>query len=76
MEANNLKSLGELSRAESKVFYGLFIASFIVFLVIALVAQILGLKWRDWFPGAQGQKSLLEGVRVAVNSYLPCVFME
>ena len=38
---------------DSKTYEGLFFLSFVLVLLIALVAQTLFLKWRPWFPGAE-----------------------
>jgi light-harvesting complex 1 beta chain len=51
-------------------FTGIFVAAFLVFLPIALVAQALGVSWRDWFPGAETERSLVGGVRTAVYSVM------
>ncbi|MBU6436358.1 MAG: light-harvesting protein [Betaproteobacteria bacterium] len=45
-------------------------ASFAVFLVIALVAQTLTWQWRTWLPGAEGGKSLIGSVRAAVYTFM------
>jgi light-harvesting complex 1 beta chain len=47
-------------------FYGIFVVSFVVFLAIALMAQVLGLPWRTWLPGAESVKSIIGGVKAAV----------
>jgi light-harvesting complex 1 beta chain len=49
---------------------GLFLAGFVVLLVIALVAQLLFLPWRSWLPGAEGEKSMIRGVSAAVYSFM------
>lgn len=49
---------------------GLFLAGFVVLLVIALVAQLLFMPWRAWLPGAEGEKSMIRGVRAAVYSFM------
>lgn len=51
-------------------FYGIFVAGFIVFLLVALVAQALSWQWRPWFPGAEGERSLIGGVKSAVWSFM------
>ena len=50
----------------SQAFVGIFLASFVVFLAVALMAQILTWQWRSWLPGAEGEKSMIGGVRAAV----------
>ena len=65
-------SLSGLTESEAKEFHGVFMTSFIIFLVIAIIAHILAWQWRPWLPGPQGYAtSLLEGARDAVTYYLP-----
>jgi light-harvesting complex 1 beta chain len=49
---------------------GLFVAGFVVFLVIALIAQMLAMPWRSWLPGAEGEKSMIGGVKAAVHTFM------
>jgi light-harvesting complex 1 beta chain len=51
-------------------YYSIFAVSFIVFLAIALVAQMLFLQWRSWFPGAEGGKTLVGDVKSAVYTLM------
>ena len=55
---------------DSGAFFGIFLVSFIVFLTIALCAQMVALPWRSWLPGAEGQKSLVGGVRTSVYTFM------
>ena len=41
-------SLSGLTEGEAKEFHGVFMTSFIVFTVIAIVAHILAWNWRPW----------------------------
>ena len=41
-------SLSGMSAGEAKEFHGLFMTSFIVFTVIAIVAHLLAWNWRPW----------------------------
>jgi|APCry1669190119_1035276.scaffolds.fasta_scaffold43742_1 hypothetical protein len=43
-------SLSGLTEQEAKEFHGIFVTSFIVFTVIAIIAHILVWNWRPWFP--------------------------
>jgi light-harvesting complex 1 beta chain len=43
-----------------------FVVIFAVFLAVALAASLLTLRWRSWLPGAEGQGSLISGVKSAV----------
>jgi light-harvesting complex 1 beta chain len=47
-----------------------FCVGFAVFLVIALVAQMLTMQWRTWLPGAEGERSLIGGVKSAVYTFM------
>ena len=48
----------------------LFLLSFVAVLCVAMAAQMLFLKWRTWFPGAESEKSLIKGVRAGVCTFL------
>jgi len=43
-----------LSEEEARGFHGVFITSFIVFTVIAIIAHWLVWQWRPWIPGVEG----------------------
>lgn len=62
--------LSRVARNDKANFTGIFIVSFIVFLAIALCAQMLALPWRSWLPGAEGQKSLVGGARASVYTFM------
>ena len=47
-----------------------FCVGFAVFLVIALIAQMLTMRWRSWLPGAEGEGSLIGGVKSAVYTFM------
>jgi len=48
----------------------IFVLGFGVFLLIALVGQLLGRPWRTWLPGAEGVESLFGGVKAAVYTFM------
>ncbi len=62
-------SLSGLTDAEAREFHGIFVTSFIVFVVIAIVAHFLVWQWRPWLPGPNGYSQLIDGVN-AVKSML------
>jgi len=41
-------SLSGLSEQEAREFHGMFVTSFIVFTVIAIIAHVLVWNWRPW----------------------------
>ena len=47
-------SVTGLTEAEAKEFHGIFITSFIVFTVVAIIAHFLAWQWRPWLPGPHG----------------------
>lgn len=59
-----------VNRNDNMAFAGIFVVSFIVFLMIAIIAQTLTWHWRDWLPGAEGEKSLIGGVKAAVYTFM------
>ncbi len=56
--------------ARTSSFALIFALSFVVFLAIALMGQVLGWHWRSWLPGAEGVKSLYGGVKAAVYTFM------
>jgi light-harvesting complex 1 beta chain len=63
-------STSGLTESEAKEFHSIFVSSFIIFTVIAIIAHILVWQWRPWLPGVNGYStSLLDGVQF-VKSFL------
>ncbi|MBX9684225.1 MAG: light-harvesting protein [Hyphomicrobium sp.] len=60
-------SVSGLTESEAKSFHGVFVTSFIIFTVIALIAHFLVWNWRPWLPGAAGYASLMDGLHYAQN---------
>jgi light-harvesting complex 1 beta chain len=62
-------SITGLTAAEAQEFHQLFTTSFIVFVVVAIIAHFLAWQWRPWLPGPNGYASLvIDHVRVAVSA--------
>ena len=61
-------SLSGLSEQQAKEFHKGFMSSFIIFLVIAIIAHILVWQWRPWFPGVEGYAAVVDGVNLLVDS--------
>ena len=55
-------SLSGLTEAEAQEFHSIFVTSFIVFTVIAIIAHILVWFWWPWIPGPNGYTLLDSGV--------------
>ncbi len=60
-------STSGLTESEAREFHSIFITSFIVFTVIAIVAHFLVWMWRPWPPGPNGYTTgmLLDGLNAA-----------
>ena len=63
-------SLSGLTEQEAKEFHGIFMTSFIIFTVIAIVAHILVWQWRPWLPGPNGYTGMIDTLHGAVQHLL------
>jgi light-harvesting complex 1 beta chain len=59
-------SLSGLTELEAKEFHKIFVVSFIVFTLIAIVAHILVWSWRPWIPGPSGYSMLMGHTQLAL----------
>jgi light-harvesting complex 1 beta chain len=66
----NVPGPHQWSERASPASWLLFVVIFAVFLAVALSASLLALRWRSWLPGAEGEGSLISGVRSAVYTAL------
>jgi light-harvesting complex 1 beta chain len=66
-------SLSGLSEQEAKEFHRIFMASFLIFLVVAIIAHILAWQWRPWLPGPHGYTSMAD-MHSSVASALSLAF--
>jgi light-harvesting complex 1 beta chain len=55
-------SLSGLTEQEAKEFHSIFMTSFILFTLIAIVAHVLVWMWRPWLPGPNGYSALTDGL--------------
>lgn len=53
-----------------KGFRGIYVATFVVFLLIALASLLCLQNWRSLLPGAEGARSMLDGVKTAVYTVI------
>ena len=51
-------------------FKGIFVVTFVVFLAVALASMLFAQNWRTLLPGAEGAKSMLDGVKAAVYTVI------
>jgi light-harvesting complex 1 beta chain len=61
-------SLSGLTEQEAKEFHKIFMVSFIIFLLIAIVAHILVWQWRPWLPGPNGYTSMIDSAHGVLNA--------
>jgi light-harvesting complex 1 beta chain len=59
-------SLSGLTETEAKEFHKIFVFSFIVFTVIAIIAHFLVWSWRPWIPGPSGYSMLATHAQYAL----------
>jgi light-harvesting complex 1 beta chain len=67
------RTLSGLMESGEREFHGIFMTSFIVFAMIAIIASVVAWNWRPWLPGSEGHRSMLDGVKAAVNNVLPYI---
>ncbi len=65
--AEDRDSPSGLSDSEAKEFHKVFVMSFTIFTVIAVVAHILAWMWRPWLPGVNGYALLDTATTVVQN---------
>ena len=67
-------SLSGLTDSEAKEFHGIFMTSFIIFTLIAVVAHFLAWQWRPWLPGAGGYASIIHDAKDVAAAYISLAF--
>jgi light-harvesting complex 1 beta chain len=60
-------SLSGLTEKEAKEFHGIFITSFIIFTVIAIIAHFLVWQWRPWLVTGEAKVSMLDSVTAGMH---------
>ena len=62
-------SVSGLTEPEAREFHSIFVMSFLIFTVIAVVAHFLVWQWRPWLPGPEGYtRAMLDGVTAVASS--------
>jgi hypothetical protein len=64
-----------LRKEEAGEFRLIFVASFVIFLLVGLVSRFLPEHWRPVPAGLEGGKSLIGEARAAANTFVPFAFM-
>jgi light-harvesting complex 1 beta chain len=60
-------SLSGLTENEAREFHGIFVQSFVLFTVIAIVAHFLVWMWRPWLPPVGGYRAMLDNALTTVS---------
>jgi light-harvesting complex 1 beta chain len=59
-----------LTESEAQEFHGVFVSSFLIFVVIAVVAHMLAWSWRPWIAGPKGfAVSLLDSAHTITSLF-------
>ncbi len=59
-----------VSQTPFKEFRYLYVVLFCVFLLLAMMGQMLFMDWRNWLPGAEGTRPMLGSVKSAVYTVI------
>jgi light-harvesting complex 1 beta chain len=57
-------------QAPIKEFRYLYVVLFCIFLLFAMMGQMLFMEWRNWLPGAEGSRPMHESVKSAVYTVI------
>ena len=57
-------------QAPIKEFRYLYVVLFCIFLLFAMMGQMLFMEWRNWLPGAEGSRPMYDSVRSAVYTVI------
>lgn len=67
-------SMSGLTDSEAREFHGIFITTFIVFTLVAVVAHFLAWQWRPWLPGEGGYAMIINDIKDAAAAYSAIAF--
>ena len=57
-------------KGDKLTFVLIFIPSFVLLFMLALLGQLVGLHWRQWLPGAESMTNVYSGVKAAVYTFM------
>jgi len=55
---------------EHMAFVLIFVPCFVLLLSIALIGQMIGMRWKTWLPGAENMPSIISGVKASVYTFM------
>ena len=66
----NVQHTNDETQSPLKEFRYLYVVLFCVFLLLAMMGQMLFMDWRNWLPGAEGTRPMLGSVKSAVYTVI------
>ena len=66
----NVQHTDSAAQTPLKEFRYLYVVLFCVFLLLAMMGQMLFMEWRSWLPGAEGTRSMFGSVKSAVYTVI------
>ena len=57
-------------QTESQAYWTIFMVGFAFLFVLVLLGNLLGIHWRNYLPGAEDAKSMSQGVKSAVYTFM------
>jgi light-harvesting complex 1 beta chain len=70
MAYSHIQPSHSVVQAPLKEFRYLYLVLFCVFLLLAMMGQVLFMDWRNWLPGAEGTQPMLGSVKSAVYTVI------
>jgi light-harvesting complex 1 beta chain len=55
---------------ETKAYWTIFMVGFAVLFLLVLLGNLFGIHWRNYLPGAEDAKSMSQGVKSAVYTFM------
>ena len=66
----NVQHTHSAAQTPLREFRYLYMVLFCVFLLLAVMGQMLFMEWRNWLPGAEGTRSMFGSVKSAVYTVI------
>ena len=57
-------------QTESHAYWTIFMVGFAFLFVLVLLGNLFGIHWRNYLPGAEDAKSMSQGVKSAVYTFM------
>jgi light-harvesting complex 1 beta chain len=70
MASLHVQQTQSVSQTPLKEFRYLYLVLFCVFLLLAMMGQMMFMDWRTWLPGAEGSQPMLGSVKSAVYTVI------